>query len=144
MQIRPMREEDLDAVMRIERSCFAPPWKREDFAAHLQADYARLFVAEREADLIGYVDLLSAADQGDIANIAVREDARGGGVGSALLLAALNAARELGLVEIFLEVRTSNEAAIRMYERASFSQIGTRRAYYTQPTEDACLMRLTL
>ena len=150
--IRPAETEDLDDICGIAQSSFATPWKKNDFAALIGKDTAvfRVCMLRREGETqetaaaAGYGCIQLAADEGDLLSIAVREEFRGSGIGTALLDALLKAAADLGARRIFLEVRESNCPAIRMYEQAGFRQVGIRRNYYTGPEEDALLMRWEL
>ncbi len=86
--------------------------------------------------LLAYITLYHIADELEIINIAVRPDARRQGLGWQLLDHALREEVKLGILTMFLEVRTSNMPAIRLYERAGFRPVGRRRGYYTAPVED--------
>jgi ribosomal-protein-alanine N-acetyltransferase len=88
--------------------------------------------------------VLFALPDADLANIAVAPGSRGQGVGRLLLERSLASAQAAGAERIFLEVRESNERAIRMYEAAGFRTFGKRRRYYRDPTEDAQVLRLDL
>ena len=140
--IRPACEPDLDAVCRIEEEAFSVPWKRHDYEALLEERMAVFLVlAEENGDIAAYGCIRRAADEGDLLSIAVRRDRRGCGCGARLLRALLREAEEKGTLRVFLEVRESNEAAIRMYQAAGFEKVGIRKNYYTKPDEDAWLMR---
>lgn len=91
--------------------------------------------------LIGYVVAWCVVDEAEIANIAVAPEARGLGVGAALLDAAVGDARTLGATTMFLEVREGNSAARRLYASRGFTEIGRRRGYYRKPLEDALVLR---
>ena len=81
-----------------------------------------------------------AADEAEIANLAVADDERGQGVGAALLDAVLQAAEARGSASIYLEVRESNSVARRLYGSRGFSAVGRRRGYYRRPSEDALIL----
>ena len=83
-------------------------------------------------------------DEADITKVAVAKDAQGQGIGSMLMKELISRAPELGVAKIFLEVRESNEAALRLYKKFGFEQIGIRKNYYTSPLEDAISMKLEL
>ena len=85
-----------------------------------------------------------AADEGEIANLAVTPAAWGAGVGRALLDAALEEGRRRGVSAVYLEVRDSNERARGLYRSRGFEEIGRRRGYYARPVEDAIVLRRTL
>lgn len=90
--------------------------------------------------VLGYTVGLLAADEAEVLNIAVDPPARGKGVGAALLEGMLEELRRAGARSVFLEVRRSNEAAIRLYRRSGFEILGARPDYYRQPREDALTM----
>ncbi|MGB7583492.1 MAG: GNAT family N-acetyltransferase, partial [Terriglobales bacterium] len=80
----------------------------------------------------------------ELENIAIAGPARRRGLGSRLLGEFLNAARSLGATTVFLEVRESNSAARRLYEKWAFSESGRRANYYRDPKESAVTYRLDL
>lgn len=143
VRIREARQADLAEIVRIERASFGDPWSESTFHAILTRPNAELLVAEEDdGPPCGYAATWWVEDQGELGNVAVAEEARGRGVGVALLDAAFSKLRDRGVRECFLEVRESNEAARRLYERLGFSVVGRRRSYYRKPTEDALVMRL--
>jgi ribosomal-protein-alanine N-acetyltransferase len=96
-------------------------------------------VAERDGRVAGYLYARAAADEAEILNLAVAAGDRRGGVGRALVSAALG--QMAGPVrQVFLEVRASNETARRFYESLGFREVGHRRRYYRRPREDAIVM----
>src|SRR5207253_2646093 len=90
---------------------------------------------------LGYVVAWFAADEGEIANLAVDPPARGRGLGAALLDAALAEASGRGVTAVYLEVRESNATARRLYASRGFVEVGRRRGYYRKPPEDAIVLR---
>jgi ribosomal-protein-alanine N-acetyltransferase len=82
--------------------------------------------------------------QAELESISVAAGSQRRGLGRMLFDALLSELRAAGVLEIALEVRASNDAAVAFYRRAGFGQTGTRRAYYADPIEDAVLMRLDL
>jgi ribosomal-protein-alanine N-acetyltransferase len=144
------REDDVAAIAAIERRVFSDPWSERAFRDVL-AHPAMYFACAREqtADgyaaerVRGYVVAWFAGGQGEIANLAVEESARGRGLGSELLDAALDEARGHGTEEVFLEVRSSNVRARELYESRGFVEVGRRRRYYRRPVEDAIILRWT-
>jgi len=144
-RIRPATEDDLDAVIAIERASFADPWSRAAFLGSLTSPATRFDVAcDAHGAVIGYVVAWFIAGDGEIANLAVAPPGRRSGVGGALLAGVLDAAREGGVEAVHLEVRESNAPARALYERAGFRELGRRRAYYRKPLEDALVLRLEL
>lgn len=149
-RIELAREDDVAAIAAIERRVFSDPWSERafrDVLAHPAMYFA--CVREQTADgyaaerVRGYVVAWFAGGQGEIANLAVEESARGRGLGSELLDAALDEARGHGTEEVFLEVRSSNVRARELYESRGFVEVGRRRRYYRRPVEDAIILRWT-
>jgi len=136
--IREMIPVDVPTVARLEAEAFTTPWKRDTFKTLLDRSGAELWVAELpEHGVVGYYVLWCIQDQGELANIAVREELRGLGIGSRLLDHVLEIARGRGVGSLYLEVRVSNARAAAMYASRGFEQIGVRREYYERPREDA-------
>jgi [ribosomal protein S18]-alanine N-acetyltransferase len=144
VHLRPLERADLPAVLNIEREAFAVPWRERTFRSLFLRDDVDLIAAERDGRLVGYAICWSVADQAELGNIAVAAEARGSGVGRALLDGALAKVRVRGVQECFLEVRESNEGAQRLYRQAGFEVVGRRLRYYTRPLEDALVMRVDL
>lgn len=142
-RIRPLREPDLPRVMEIERACFSTPWKEVTFRGLVKRSDSDLLVAETEdGELVGYAAAWTVIDQSELGNVAVVPDARGAGIGGALVDAVVERIRARGAVECYLEVRASNDAAQSLYRQRGFIVVGRRPRYYSHPTEDALVMRL--
>lgn len=144
--VRAARPSDLAAVVAIERAAFSDPWPESAFRDALAGDrmYFRVAAVEGGLEVAGYVIGWFAGGDGEIANIAVDERARGCGVGGTLLDAALQAARERGAETVHLEVRESNVVARALYASRAFQGVGRRRGYYREPSEDAIVLRCVL
>ncbi|UCC48068.1 MAG: ribosomal protein S18-alanine N-acetyltransferase [Gemmatimonadota bacterium] len=142
--IRRMEESDLDVVMEVERESFSTPWSRGTFRGLMRRSDASLWVAEVSHCVVGYAVVWYLFQQAELGNLAVAPGWRRRGLGKRLLDWALEKARERGTERIFLEVRISNRAAQRLYERYGFVQVGLRRRYYREPVEDARVMSLDL
>jgi ribosomal-protein-alanine N-acetyltransferase len=137
-----MRMADLDEVMLIERRSFSAPWEESTFRGLMRRPSAALLVAETDDELTGYSVMWFAADEGELGDIAVLPERRGEGIGQALLRESIVVAASRGTRSLYLEVRESNEAARRLYEKVGFSVVGVRKQYYTEPVEDAIVMKL--
>ncbi len=144
VQIRSLTEEDLENVLQIERAAFSTPWYESTFRGLLRRGDTDMLAALMEDRLVGYAVCWTVVDQAELGNLAVAEDARGRGVGRALLTAAMERVRRRGARECFLEVRESNYPAQTLYRQHGFEVVGRRRAYYSRPVEDALVMRLPL
>jgi ribosomal-protein-alanine acetyltransferase len=135
MTIRQFDPGDAQAVERITHlSPEAAEWPMESYLG-LPA-----WVAESEGRVVGFLAARIAADEIEILNLAVDPASRRRGAGTALLDAALEHGRRAGAARVFLEVRESNLAARRFYDRHGFTVAGRRLRYYRQPEEDALLM----
>jgi ribosomal-protein-alanine N-acetyltransferase len=141
-RIRRMREADLPRVLSIETVCFSTPWKHATFTGLMRRTDTDLYVAEADSVLVGYAACWTVIDQSELGNVAVTPEARGMGVGGALVDTVVERVKERGAHELFLEVRESNHVAQSIYRERGFVVVGRRRSYYAQPTEDALVMRL--
>jgi ribosomal-protein-alanine N-acetyltransferase len=132
-----MQPVHIAAVADLDGRLFSgESWSPKDFELSLADPDRSFWVAEEEGGFLGFCGLSQCLDQGDILNIGVEPSARGKGIGSALLAAAIEQFRAVGGEKLFLEVRSSNTAAKALYEKFGFRQISIRRGYYRQPTED--------
>lgn len=141
LTVRDGSPRDLEAVVRIENESFADPWSAGALAGELLTDGLRMpLVALFGDELVGYAMNWKVSDQLHILNIAVAGAYRRAGIATALLVEAATRGQERGLVEITLEVRRSNTAAIAFYERHGFVEVGVREGYYADDGEDALIM----
>ena len=141
VQIRRMTEEDLDSVERIEKETFPRPWTRDNYLHELTRNVAaRYLVAEYEGNVIGYAGAWIIIDESHITNIAIDARYRGRGYGFQLVHALLQYLSNLGANYTTLEVRESNQAAIRLYTKLGFIKVGRRKKYYEDNQEDALIL----
>ena len=140
-QIVPMDRSHLKALAQLERRCFSSPWSEAMLEEELYNPQASFLVAQGEdGQVLGYAGLQVVLDEGYIANVAVAEEYRRQGVAGELPGAFLRFARAHRLAFLTLEVRVSNTAAIQLYLKHGFAQVGRRKNYYQQPREDAIIM----
>lgn len=139
--LRDMTAADVDTVVAIERASYAVPWSEATFRGLLRRRDAEMVVAVRDGAIIGYSAFWRVLDQGELGNVAVAAAWRGRGLGERLVREMIARAARHGVREVFLEVRPSNTAARRLYERMHFASVGRRRNYYQSPTEDALVLR---
>ena len=139
--LRPMSDEDLDAVLAIELRAYPFPWTRGIFQDCLRADYPA-WVLQRDGAIIGYGMLSIAADEAHVLNVCTAPEQQGQGHGRRLLRALLRLAQGRGAQRVFLEVRPSNTVAIALYHDEGFNEIGRRPRYYPARggREDAIVM----
>ena len=140
MILREMMVEDLEQVMEIENELFAVPWTKEGYFTFLTKENAMMLVVEEKEKILGYCGLLMVLEEAEVMNVAVRKDRQKEGIGNFLMQSMLRLAQDRGIEKIHLEVRVSNDTAIRLYERLGFEKYGIRKGYYTDPVEDAVLM----
>lgn len=143
--VEPASSTDLREVAELEKAAFSDPWSPASFKT-LLSEPAVYFGVARDSEgvaVVGYVVAWFAADEGEIANLAVREPTRRRGIGAALLDAAIAEAGRRGVVSMYLEVRESNEAARGLYASRAFEEVGRRPKYYRKPVEDAVVLRRT-
>ncbi len=133
---------DIDAVLAVEQASFTNPWTREMYQSELRNEGVSFFFLARHSSghVIGFCSFWRVLDELHINNLAVLPGHRGRGVGSSLLTRVLAEASTLGVARALLEVRRSNDAARRLYERFGFTVAGVRRQYYTRPVEDAIVL----
>lgn len=127
--IRPLSEEDLTAVLEIERLGYSHPWTEAVFLDCFRADY-RLWALTRAGVLIGYAVVAYLVDEAHLLNLCVTPSWRQQGGATQLLQHVCARSREDGMRQVLLEVRESNESARRLYRREGFSAIGRRPDYY--------------
>jgi ribosomal-protein-alanine N-acetyltransferase len=145
LRIRRAGPGDLDAVVGIERACFAAPWPRSVMAEEIDGrGCSRVEVAEEPQAVTGFMIYWVISPEAHLINLAVAPAAQGRGVGRALLERLLEVARAEGVEQVYLEVRASNLVAQRLYDGLGFEQIDVRRGYYADNGEDALVMYLGL
>ena len=140
MIIRTMQKGDVAAVAALEAQIFPMPWSAAGFADTLPREDVIFLVAYEQDELLGYVGIYCTLDEGEITNVAVAPAARRRGVARALLTELKQQLACRNVTQIVLEVRVSNEPAIRLYEQLGFSVLGVRKNFYEKPTEDAYIM----
>lgn len=140
-ELRLLGTPDLDAVEQIERASYAAPWSRSMFAGEL-AKPGSLCVGAfgDDAELAGFLVVSRYVDAWHVMNLAVAPESRGTGLGTALMHRLFELTADDGSRGYTLEVRVSNAAAIRLYERLGFKAKGVRHGYYTDNREDALIM----
>jgi [ribosomal protein S18]-alanine N-acetyltransferase len=142
--IRDLRPEDVSAVLAIEEVSFSTPWSEILFMNEIFKPRSLPKAAMIGERLVGYICGNFVLDEGHILNVTVHPDFRKQGIASLLVHDMVGLLTKEGCRTIFLEVRASNEPALSMYQKAGFSRIAIRKAYYTLPVEDAVLMSLQL
>jgi len=156
LSLELMREADVNTVQEIEREIFATPWPRNayyrELASRASAHYVvlrhegvvelptRFRLPDLDPTIVGYGGMWRMYDEAHVTTIGVRRDLQHNGYGRILFAGLVQASYDMGAKWITLEVRTSNDNAMRMYEAFGFKVIGRRKGYYTDNGEDAIVM----
>jgi ribosomal-protein-alanine N-acetyltransferase len=142
---RPMREEDLRAVMEIEKRAYRFHWTEGIFRDCLRVGYG-CWIMELGGTIGGYGILSLVVGEAHLLNICVAPEWQRQGYGHLLLEHFIELARERGAFQMLLEVRPSNKTALRLYRRRGFEESGQRKNYYPGEygREDALILSLPL
>lgn len=145
MLIREMDIDDLDRIVSLERELFTSAWSKSDFLYEIfQNEFSYNFVLEDDKEIVGYIGLWIMYEQAQITTLGIDKRYQRKGLGLFLLERMITFVKEHGCESMSLEVRVSNEAAIRLYEKVGFSQVAIRKNYYQDNHEDAYLMMKSL
>ena len=139
--IQRMEVDDLNRIVDLERLCFSSPWSKDDFLYELNENPFGYYVVLKEVDkILAYLGLWMDEERAQITTIGVDPEHRGKGYAKTLMVHMLDVCSSKGVKIYSLEVRVSNQAAISLYQRFGFIQVGLRKAYYQDNHEDAYLM----
>ena len=144
--IRQAKLYDVPALSRIEQESFDSPWSAEEITKDVTSKDGNIYVAviESDGEKAGYAEMRMVRGEAQIYNIVIDKAFRGKGLGEMLLRHLVDKAKELGCSLITLEVRGGNEAAMELYRKLGFKEVGRRKGYYSKGGEDAVLMDLAL
>jgi ribosomal-protein-alanine N-acetyltransferase len=140
IDIRRLDLVDLSAIEAIEVRAYPTPWSRAMFASELAKPTSICLGAFEGEELVGYVVNSRYVDAWHVMNVAVEPGHQGRGIATALLERLFELTHDDERRGYTLEVRVSNNAAIRLYEKLGFESRGIRRGYYTDNREDALIM----
>ncbi len=136
-----MRLSDIADVQAIERASFSSPWPPQAYRSELETNrLASYLVARVDGAVVGYAGVWMMVDEAHITTFAVHPSWRRRRIGERLLLAVMDLSIGRGAREATLEVRLSNIAARRLYEKYGFQPVGLRPRYYSDDGEDALIM----
>ena len=135
-----LTEEYIKSLVELEQICFDEPWTEGMFLSDIKNEHT-VYYAVIDADkVIAYVGMWITVDEGQITNVAVHPDYRRKGIAKSLLKKLYDVCLQNKLESITLEVRESNVKAIALYKNEGFENVGLRKNYYKNPTENAILM----
>lgn len=136
-----MQRQDVPQIAALERACFSDPWSEQSVASELDNPLSLWLVCREGEHVLGYVGSQTVLGESDMMNIAVAPDARRRGTAQLLIGALTQQLRERGSHSLSLEVRPSNAAAVSLYRKLGFAQVGRRPNYYRHPKEDGLILR---
>lgn len=138
MNLREMAIKDLDIITNIDSLCFPVAWSKQDYQNELlDNEYAQLYVLENDNQIIGYIDFWITFDTCQLTKIAVLPSHRGKGYSKQLMDYMIKKAEESYCESVSLEVRVSNDIALKLYESYGFIKVNVRKNYYQDNGEDA-------
>jgi len=143
---RPATEDDLPAILKIERQCYKIPWTEEAFRQELTKPFSSFLVVTDDATdsiIMGYIVFWPLFDESHILNVTVNPEWRGLGLAQRLVRHVISASLKKEMKRVFLEVRKSNTAAIALYQKLSFYIDHVKKSFY-EDGEDAYFMVLYL
>jgi ribosomal-protein-alanine N-acetyltransferase len=144
IEIVPMTKASAAYTAELEKICFSSPWSEEILCEAISRPESEFLCAFIDGEFAGYAGMICVLDEGQICNVAVCPLFRRMGVGEALMAAQRRAAVSRGLSVMMLEVRASNIAAQRLYEKLGWEKVGVRKNFYASPREDGVLYNLYL
>jgi len=143
-EFRPMLLADIEKVHELENEVFVSPWSRHSFEVEVQLPFSHSYILKDGGHLVAYIVAWLVEDELHVTNVAVAPGYRRKGIASWLLKYVIDLAVKSGCKQVNLEVRKSNEEAIRLYQRFGFDVVGVRKNYYAAECEDALIMNLKL
>lgn len=134
----PMTLLDIITVCKIDHLCFPHPWPKEEFVKEItQNRFARYFTCKLNRQIIGFIGLWIIFEDAHISTIAVAPPYMRKGIGRMMLEFGIDLANKSGCDKLILEVRKSNEIAMKFYEKMGFAFVNTKKNFYSHPVEDA-------
>ena len=140
--ISPMSKEDVEDVVQIEAEAYGKHhWAKSSFYDEMSNNLAKYYVAKLQSgELVGYAGTWHIVDEGHITTIAVKKEFLRNHIGEAIIQRIIEDCYKNNIKYLTLEVRVSNEPAIKLYEKYGFQSLGTRKGYYQDNNEDALIM----
>ncbi|MDD5250859.1 MAG: ribosomal protein S18-alanine N-acetyltransferase [Rhodocyclaceae bacterium] len=145
LDFRPMRLEDVDAIMAVEKTIYPFPWTAGNFIDSLTSGYSA-WICREDGLMVGYAVMMLVLDEAHLLNIGIVAERQRAGLGGTLLDYLFQVARAAGARRMLLEVRPSNVSGCALYRHCGFVEIGRRRGYYPghRSREDAIVMEREL
>jgi len=140
LRFEKLQESHIPPILAIEGRTNGAPWSERSFRNELDHPHGIFLVAILGGEVVGYGGIWLVVDEAHVTTIAVSEEQRRNGIGWKLMVELLQRAKEAGMTCSTLEVRASNEAAIKLYERLGYHIAARRKGYYPDNKEDATVM----
>lgn len=140
IEFRKMMASDADEIAIIEEMTFAMPWSRRDFWVEATNENAIYIVGTINESIVAYAGAWISFEEAQVTNVAVHPDFRSQGIGTKLFAKLIEEVKNRGVTAITLEVRPSNETALKLYEKFGLHSVGRRKHYYIDNNEDAIIM----
>lgn len=144
IQIVPFDGAYIKEIADLEKKCFTDPWNEDMFIQLLSNPLAVFIAALNGEEVVGYAGIYHILTEGQLMNIAVKEEYRRCGIAEKMFVFLLGYAKENDIELITLEVRKENTPAVSFYEKIGFEKVGIRPGYYSHPTDDALLMNYSV
>ena len=139
-RLRPAGRSDLSRLVELEKEAQPAPWPASVFARELELDWSKVWVVESNRRVIAFLVYWHVGLEFHLMNVVVAPAMRRRGLAKGLVVEMQRVAALSNVETITLEVRVSNEAAIRLYRSLGFDVLGVRRGYYQDTREDATVM----
>lgn len=140
LSFEPLQERHLPEILEIEKVSQSAPWSERSFRNEFSNPQSLFLVALEKGKVVGFGGIWIVVDEAHVTTIAVDPAFRGKGIGKKLMDALLRHSVERGAVCSTLEVRASNEPAVKLYEKLGYQQVAMRKRYYPDNKEDAIVM----
>jgi ribosomal-protein-alanine N-acetyltransferase len=145
IQVATCRREDLGEVEKILKAApEAAAWTKDALEDTFEGSPAHFLVGRQGEEIAGFIAGRRAGDEGEILNLAVKQQYRRQGVGRALAKALIELFAQDAVLQVFLEVRESNAEALALYQGLGFRKVGRREGYYREPEEAAVVLAMRI
>ena len=146
MKLNKASDSDCIKIANLESQVFSDPWSESSVLDNAHSDNYLIMCAKEDEDLLGYVIYMLLGEEAELLRIAVKEEARNRGIASQLLdiMVGQIADEAKEVKSLFLEVRENNVAARKLYEKTGFGEVGMRKNYYSNPTENAIIYKMEI
>ncbi len=141
---RNYKDSDSLSIAEIEKICFSEPWSKAAIEEFMSYSTGHTLVASLNEAVVGYITFITVLDEVQIANVAIHPNFRRNHIGENLLKELDKLSLQNNSSFITLEVRASNEPAIRLYKKCGYNVVGERKNFYKSPAENAVLMNKVL